>query len=98
MAMNPELKAKWVAALRSGKYEQARCQLSDGVGFCCLGVLCELMKRPYTPEFSFPSTDIQAEAGLNASNCKVLANLNDGAGGSIRHSFPEIADYIEKNL
>lgn len=46
--MNPDVKAQWVAALRSGEYEQAHGYLKvvdegGGVGYCCLGVLCELM-------------------------------------------------------
>lgn len=40
--MNPEIKAKWVAALRSGEYNQAVSVLRNGYGFCCLGVLCDL--------------------------------------------------------
>lgn len=32
----------WVDALRSGLYEQARGKLSDGDGYCCLGVACEV--------------------------------------------------------
>ncbi len=40
--MNPEVKAKWIAALRSGEYQQASGQLCSGTGFCCLGVLSEL--------------------------------------------------------
>lgn len=44
--MNPNVKAKWVQALRSGQYEQGDGWLhyeADGVHkFCCLGVLCEL--------------------------------------------------------
>jgi len=40
--MNEHAKA-WVAALRSGKYEQAKGRLrSPGNHFCCLGVACEL--------------------------------------------------------
>lgn len=41
--MNPEVKAKWIAALRSGEYKQGFYQLrqSDGRS-CCLGVLCDL--------------------------------------------------------
>ena len=35
-------KRKWVAALRSGKYKQTVLHLYDGVGFCCLGVMCAL--------------------------------------------------------
>ncbi len=42
--MDPEIRAQWVAALRSGNYRQGKGTLrrdSDGT-FCCLGVLCEL--------------------------------------------------------
>jgi hypothetical protein len=47
MSMNPQVKAQWVAALRSGEYPQGKAGLSypgdDGVRrFCCLGVLCDL--------------------------------------------------------
>lgn len=34
--------AKLVAALRSGKYKQARHRLRDGDRFCCLGVACDV--------------------------------------------------------
>ena len=54
--INPEVKKKWVEALRSGKFEQGRSRLvgisskpKDIVGeaksdkcYCCLGVLCEV--------------------------------------------------------
>lgn len=40
--MKPEIKAKWIAALTDGTYEQAHEQLRDGDKFCCLGVLCDL--------------------------------------------------------
>lgn len=41
--MNPEIKAQWVAALRSGDYQQGRGQLRSGNNtYCCLGVLMEL--------------------------------------------------------
>lgn len=33
---------KWIAALRSGEYEQTRGALNDENGFCCLGVACDL--------------------------------------------------------
>lgn len=48
--MNQEIKAKWIADLRSGKFPQTRGALNQleastvgdpPVGFCCLGVLCE---------------------------------------------------------
>lgn len=45
--MNPEVKAQWVQALRSGDYDQGRgfLQQIDDRGkatYCCLGVLCDL--------------------------------------------------------
>lgn len=43
--MNPEVKAKWLAALRSGEYEQTEGRLHDKVGYCCLGVLCDLYTK-----------------------------------------------------
>jgi hypothetical protein len=47
--MNPEAKALWLKALRSGEYEQGHsklCKLPDGPEgkgyFCCLGVLADV--------------------------------------------------------
>jgi hypothetical protein len=40
--MTPELKAKWLAALRSGKYQQGEGALNKDGKFCCLGVLCDV--------------------------------------------------------
>lgn len=41
--MNPEIKAKWLEALRSGEYAQTKYRLQDEVGYCCLGVLCDIV-------------------------------------------------------
>lgn len=44
--LNPELKAKWLDALRSGKYQQGRqCLRSDEGCYCCLGVLADLIDQ-----------------------------------------------------
>lgn len=40
--MKKEIAEQWIAALRSGKYNQARAGLKTAKGHCCLGVLCEL--------------------------------------------------------
>lgn len=44
--LKPEIKTRWVEALRSGEYRQGRNvlrhQSSAGVTHCCLGVLCEI--------------------------------------------------------
>lgn len=42
--MDADIKRKWVDALRSGKYKQARGKLKNRAGgFCCLGVLCDIV-------------------------------------------------------
>ena len=43
--MKADIKTKWVAALRSGQYEQTEGVLRNSYGFCCLGVLCDLYSQ-----------------------------------------------------
>lgn len=45
--MDPQIKAQWLAALRSGEYRQGKRVLHnvDENTFCCLGVLCDLAVR-----------------------------------------------------
>lgn len=40
--MRKDIKAKWIRALRSGKYRQGDGQLRNDDKFCCLGVLCDI--------------------------------------------------------
>jgi hypothetical protein len=59
--MNPGVRDAWVAALRSGEFTRTTGKLTrvdvgpddapDGtpVGYCCLGVLCELARRAGVP-------------------------------------------------
>jgi hypothetical protein len=47
--MKPDIKQRWLAALRSGNYEQGKGSLSKidkkgNVSYCCLGVLCDILK------------------------------------------------------
>jgi hypothetical protein len=43
--LNPEIKTKGLAALRSGGYKQTKRVLQDKMGFCCLGVLCDIHRQ-----------------------------------------------------
>ena len=56
-SLRPEVKAKWVAALRSGDYKQGRNALrTHDDHFCCLGVLCDLaVKEGAVPVPTFES-------------------------------------------
>ena len=51
MAMNPEVKAAWLEALRSGEYEQGKeflCRVLFGKKrYCCLGVLTEVVNDKF---------------------------------------------------
>jgi hypothetical protein len=50
--MNPQIKQKWVSALRSGDYQQGRNYLRTDNGFCCLGVLCDLYGKENNVEWN----------------------------------------------
>jgi hypothetical protein len=103
--MNPEIKAKWIAALRSGEYAQGRYALRDGDHFCCLGVLCDVVGVSWTQHES----QFQAKyknvtmLGLLANRFKIDIGLpDDGVFMDLndihQKSFDEIATYIEENL
>ena len=51
--MNPEIRAQWCAALRSGEYKQGKEELlyetADGPRYCCLGVLTDLYLKAGQP-------------------------------------------------
>lgn len=45
--MKQEIAARWASALESGAYKQAKGALRTADGFCCLGVLCDLLAVPH---------------------------------------------------
>ena len=101
--MNAELKSKWVEALRSGRYVQGYGQLYYNQKYCCLGVLCSLMRPPDDPSEVEQSWDgwagelgpkMAEEAGLTVETQCHLVGMND----ELRVPFERIADYIEANL
>lgn len=87
--MTPELKAAWIAALRSGEYKQGHEYLHQGEQFCCLGVLCEVAGGSWTQEedpsifSSFGRTEFlfleELESfGLSYGEQTACYSLNDG--------------------
>jgi hypothetical protein len=101
--MKKRFKRKWVEALRSGEYEQASGFLKVGDGYCCLGVLRDLINprsRAADSEWSVLCARHAALVGLPKfdsddpeSPQKVLIDMNDNGD-----SFVDIADWIEANL
>jgi len=55
--MNPEVKQKWIDALRSDKYEQGSHKLRSVTGYCCLGVLCDLYSQEHNTQWEFRGND-----------------------------------------
>jgi hypothetical protein len=111
--MKPEIKAAWIAALRSGKYQQTTGRLRDSNGFCCLGVLCDLAANTgvvgwgsdtlgnaaIDNEAHLLPISVMSWAGLIDRHPGRLADYNDGIDPANRsYSFIEIADLIERHL
>lgn len=95
--MDKKLKAKWLKALRSGKYKQGMELLkfegdNKQTRFCCLGVLCDVGHIRSTS-----SAVIKGKNGdyriLPQNVQQTLTEMNDGG-----KRFTTIATYIEKNL
>jgi hypothetical protein len=108
--MKKELMVKWVEALRSGKYKQGQRYLNRDNKFCCLGVLCEVLKiaptdgtvkgtsKRYAGCVSTLPIEAMKASGLNSA----LGVYNSRECLSLIHendsgkTFTEIADIIEK--
>jgi hypothetical protein len=92
--VNAEIKAQWLAALRSGEYAQGYGHLRTDDEFCCLGVLCELHRKAtdgnawiderYEGAFEVLPRVVVEWAGLQDSSPEIcttgyeLAVYNDG--------------------
>jgi hypothetical protein len=112
--MNPQIKQKWVDALRSGDYQQGRNYLRTDNGFCCLGVLCDLYGKENNVEWnlannghnyefqdmeSYLPSSVRKWAGVEGCN----PHINDGESTLVRlndsgSTFEQIADVIEEQL
>jgi hypothetical protein len=112
--MNPQIKQKWVSALRSGEYQQTQRYLHKEDGFCCLGVLCDLYIKENNVEWELLDVSTHYEfqsyekelplsvidwAGVEDANPYII-----GVGTSLASlndtgsTFNEIADVIEEHL
>lgn len=104
----------WINALLSGKFRQAKEVLTNGNGaYCCLGVACKLaglksrnecmiLTDGKTELESYEGTNMPktlAKAlGLKSNDRKLLASMNDGEDEYRKHSFKEIAMFLQGKL
>ena len=98
--MDAELKAKWVQALRSGKYDQCKHTMKDTTGFCCLGVLMDIQGVDWGSVDDLHTAKVPDayNPGLSFNQMMELGKMNDGNFSGTPQPFSEIADYIEANL
>lgn len=102
--MNRELMEKWIAALRSGKYEQGRSYLcrhdpetGHAVAYCCLGVLQDIepcIEDDKDGDELLDEETLQEFLGVGRSTGfrqATYAEWNDEG-----MPFPEIADKLER--
>ena len=105
--MNHEIKAKWVAALRSGEYKQGQRYLRVDDTFCCLGVLCDLHAKAtggewegfaYFDAIEVPPAPVYEWAGIDDQRTGPGAPNNLAYANDHGKAFAEIADIIEREL
>jgi hypothetical protein len=106
LKMDPRIRARWVAALRSGEYPQAFNHLRTDDGFCCYGVLCELAvqdgvipppeRDPLSATYSYAGAGsllpppVKAWAKVNFKQM-ALAKANDGWTSSDGANHPSVS-------
>lgn len=96
--LDPEVKSKWLGALRSGEYRQTTGRLmrdcEGGVAHCCLGVLGEVCGITFDPDNGYLwEDDDDPEAMLLYATQDKLADMNDDGC-----SFKVIADWIDEHI
>lgn len=101
---------KWIAALRSGKYNQTRGSLRDQFGYCCLGVACvingisdddiDLEGFIIDAHIGDDNTEKMPEQLIGMDENELVSELTamNDRDSEDAYSFPEIADWIEENV
>lgn len=104
----PELKAKWVAALRSGKYRKTRSALHEITNkrctYCALGLLCHvaglkakrsgLSDRLYGYGKMGAAFSLPDEIQLHPDAVRDIVMMNDMRNDPFR----KIADFVERHV
>jgi len=83
--MNSEIKTRWLEALRSGNYTQTQHRLRDKNGFCCWGVLCDIIEpegwedvgafQSHSNNVAMPPLPILMKAGIEVDDSSLLPIL-----------------------
>ncbi len=105
--MNPEIKALWVGALRSGGYGQTDGQLRrtyrPGEGeipaeYCCLGVLCDLYdKANKTSSWNNETDNFMGKGAFLPEEVSGWAGMNAYERDGLFTSAGEYEDVVSMN-
>lgn len=111
LEMNSEIREKWCAALRSGKYAQNTNFLRTNEGYCCLGVLEDIRLKEQKIDWVFEEEEGWYRPGegksqylLSDTGVEWAEISSDGADNDLNIlmamndngiKFPVIADCIE---
>lgn len=88
--MTKKIKRLWIAALRSGDYQQGFVHLERDNKFCCLGVLCSVANLGP----SYPNVKKILGPKADDKFTEKLWQKNDRK----RQSFAQIATYIQRYM
>lgn len=89
--MNENAK-KWVAALRSGEYEQGKDALQSTAGYCCLGVACAVYEKEVGPVQKGWDGRFRGKTLYPHKNVLDWLGLRDESGDFRGDYFPGLVD------
>lgn len=88
-----EVREKWVKALRSGDYPQTRSTLRDDIGFCCLGVLCDIAMK----EGIIPKTELRRYRYTDGKTYVMYGNVGEMNSSYLPYSVAQWAGLCNNN-
>jgi hypothetical protein len=73
--MRADIKQAWIMALRSGEYKQGIGALRTQNRYCCLGVLCDVVRKEFLPSLEMQSSDGGQTWSFGSNDDKCFAEL-----------------------
>lgn len=102
--MKPEIKQKWIDALRSGEYDQDAHELKTPHGYCCLGVLTDIYIKEQNLEWKRFDGDTEKEFtsyefnGFEGSLCPEVIDWSSFPDGKTEAILIEMNDDQRKTF
>jgi hypothetical protein len=96
--MDPEIRAQWAAALRSGDYQQTSGLLHRTIatsagkpaGYCCLGVLCDLAEKAGVVTSRIVDSGVVSYGGTGATGSETSLPAAVQAWAGLTHGDPRV--------